>query len=134
MKLCIPVEKDEGLGSRIYGHFGSAPAFILIDPETMEHDSVVNNNAHHAHGMCNPLAALDSHLIDAMLLNSIGRRALEKLNAMGITVYRSNASTVEEAVREHMEGIFEVINIDSACAQHGQHHQGRVQGFVDIKG
>ncbi len=133
MTLCIPVEKDEGVGSRICGHFGSAPMFILIDPETMDYDTVVNSNEHHAHGMCTPLAALSSHLIDGMLLNSIGMRALQKLNAMGITVYRSNASTIEDAIREHLEGSLEVMTVDSACAQHGQHHQGRVQGVADLQ-
>ena len=133
MTLCIPVEKDDGPGSRICGHFGSAPAFILIDPETLDYDTVINSNEHHAHGMCSPLTVLGSHLIDGILLNSIGIRALQKLNAMGITVYRSNTSTVEEAIREHLEGSLEVMTVDSACAQHGQHHQGRVQGFVDIR-
>ena len=42
-------------------------------------------------------------------------------------------ATVEDAIREHLEGSPEVMTVDSACAHHGQHHQGRVQGFVDLK-
>jgi predicted Fe-Mo cluster-binding NifX family protein len=133
MILCIPVERDEGSKSRIYGHFGSAPVFILVDPESMEYSTVQNDNSHHAHGMCNPVAALGGRPVDGVLLASIGRRALEKLHAMGITVYRSSAVTVEEAAREHLEGNLEVMTLDSACGRHGQHH-GRVQGFVDLQG
>ena len=133
MILCIPVERDEGPGSRVCGHFGSAPAFILINPETMEFETVLNDHSHHAHGMCNPLAVLGSHTIDGMLVTSIGRRALEKLNSSGITVYRSSALTVEEAARKHLEGDLEVMTPDCACARHGQ-HQERVQGFIDLKG
>ena len=28
MKVCIPVEVNEGLKSKPFGHFGSAPMFI----------------------------------------------------------------------------------------------------------
>jgi len=34
MKLCIPISEDRGLDSPICGHFGSAPAFLLVDTET----------------------------------------------------------------------------------------------------
>ena len=133
MILCMPVESDEGPESRICGHFGSAPVFILVDPETMECTAVPNDNPHHAHGVCNPVAALGGRSVDGVLLASIGRRALEKLHARGITVYRSSAVTVGEAAREHLEGNLEVMSTDNACMGHGGHHVG-VRGFVDLKG
>ncbi len=34
MKICFPVQENEGLGSRVYNHFGSAPMFIVVDTET----------------------------------------------------------------------------------------------------
>ena len=34
MNLCIPVESDEGLNSRVCAHFGSAPAFLIVELET----------------------------------------------------------------------------------------------------
>ena len=33
MKVCFPVEKNEGINSVVYGHFGSAPAFVMVDTE-----------------------------------------------------------------------------------------------------
>ena len=33
MKICFPVEKDEGIESQVYNHFGSAPVFIMVDTE-----------------------------------------------------------------------------------------------------
>jgi predicted Fe-Mo cluster-binding NifX family protein len=33
MKVCFAVQKDEGIESAVYGHFGSAPAFVVIDTE-----------------------------------------------------------------------------------------------------
>jgi predicted Fe-Mo cluster-binding NifX family protein len=100
----------------------------------MEYETIENSNAHHAHGMCNPLAALGPYSVDGILLNSIGRRALEKLGELGIKVYRSGAITVEEAVKDHLQGRLEVMTPDNACARHGLHNHGRVQGFVDLQG
>ena len=51
MKLCIPVEKDNGMESAVYGHFGSAPVFAVYDTadgKTVFHD---NGNMHHEHGV-----------------------------------------------------------------------------------
>jgi predicted Fe-Mo cluster-binding NifX family protein len=34
MRVCIPIAKGLGLESRVSPHFGSAPLFMLVDPET----------------------------------------------------------------------------------------------------
>ena len=31
MKVCFPVQKNEGVESTVYNHFGSAPLFVLVD-------------------------------------------------------------------------------------------------------
>ncbi|RME41495.1 MAG: diguanylate cyclase, partial [Deltaproteobacteria bacterium] len=36
MKVCFPVNNDQGLESEVYGHFGSAPAFVVVDTESHE--------------------------------------------------------------------------------------------------
>jgi hypothetical protein len=33
MKICIPTETNEGKSAAVYGHFGSAPYFTIIDTE-----------------------------------------------------------------------------------------------------
>ena len=33
MKVCFAVQKDDGVESVVYGHFGSAPAFIVVDTD-----------------------------------------------------------------------------------------------------
>ena len=43
MKVCFPVENDNGMDSMVYAHFGSAPLFILYDSETNELE-VINNS------------------------------------------------------------------------------------------
>ncbi len=33
MKICFPTMNLEGLESRVYEHFGSAPGFVIVDSE-----------------------------------------------------------------------------------------------------
>jgi predicted Fe-Mo cluster-binding NifX family protein len=58
MKLCFPVEKDEGMESVVFGHFGSAPMFIIVDSEHGDIKAVNNADVQHEHGMCHPLKAI----------------------------------------------------------------------------
>ncbi len=94
MKLCFPVKEVSGLESEVYGHFGSAPAFIIVDSVTKEAKVIHNADRHHAHGMCNPAGALEGHEVDAVIVGGIGGGALMKLNMAGIDVYRAMAKTV----------------------------------------
>ena len=120
MNLCIPVEEDRGLDSSVCAHFGSAPAFLLVDTETRACTSIVNTNAHHAHGMCQPLAVLAGHPVEAMVVGGIGMGALYRLRAGGIEVYLAEYPTVGETVQAFAEGRLAPVPADRACA--GHHH------------
>ncbi len=122
MQLCIPVLEDQGLDSRVCAHFGSAPGFMLVDPESGSCRLVTNNNAHHAHGMCQPLAGLAGESIAGIIVGGIGMGALMKLRAAGITVYRAQHPTVGETIAAFKAGTLQPIGSDEACAGHG-HHQ-----------
>jgi predicted Fe-Mo cluster-binding NifX family protein len=52
MRLCIPIETNEGKNAKVYGHFGSAPYFTIVDIEKDSVEVIDNANQHHAHGMC----------------------------------------------------------------------------------
>lgn len=98
MKICFPVQKNEGLGSRVYNHFGSAPMFIVVDTETNNVLTINNKDQHHSHGACNPIKALDGQSVDAVVVGGIGAGALNRLNQAGIRVYQAKAPTVEENI------------------------------------
>jgi predicted Fe-Mo cluster-binding NifX family protein len=98
MKICFPVQENEGLGSRVYNHFGSAPMFIVVDTET-DNVSIINNkDQHHSHGACNPIKALDGQSVDAVVVGGIGAGALSRLNQAGIRVYQAKAPTAKENI------------------------------------
>lgn len=96
MKLCFPVKDVADMESEVYGHFGSAPAFVIVDSNTGAITVLNNNDQHHAHGMCNPVGALGNHRIDAVVVGGIGGGALMKLNGAGISVYKAIGKTIRE--------------------------------------
>jgi len=58
MKICFPVQADHGMESAVFGHFGSAPVFFVVDTDSGLISTIQNGDRHHAHGACNPLKAL----------------------------------------------------------------------------
>ena len=99
MKVCFPVELLKGVESQVYGHFGSAPGFVIVDTETNGVEEIGNADAQHEHGMCQPVKALGGRRVDAIAVGGIGRGALMKLRADGVRVFRAAMGTVEENTR-----------------------------------
>jgi len=120
MKVGFAVQSDEGMESRVYNHFGSAPAFLIVDTERKDVLSVNNKDLHHVHGACNPIMALDGRSVDAMVVGGIGAGALTKLNASGIKVYGAGALTVKENLTLLSENKLQELSVYHSC----QSHQG----------
>jgi len=119
MKLCFPVESENGLESVVYTHFGSAPMFVLVDTETNTTDIIDNRDMQHIHGMCSPIQALNGNMIDAILVGGIGAGAIGKLNTMGIKVFRAIVDTVQKNMELFNKNSLPEIKINDACRQHG---------------
>lgn len=121
MRLCIPTETNEGRNAQAYGHFGSAPYFTIVDTKNDCVEVINNANQHHAHGMCQPMNALAGKSIDAVATSGMGFRAVQKLNQSGIRAYQAIQGTVEDIVRQFVEGSLREITLENACGQHGCH-------------
>ena len=122
MKIAIPVAEYLGLESPVYGHFGSAPAFALVDAETMSVKAINNSDHAHVHGACSPMKALAGARPDAVIVGGIGMGALLGLRAAGIKVFRAVDGTVADAVRQFKAAELPEIEEDGACAGHGGGH------------
>jgi predicted Fe-Mo cluster-binding NifX family protein len=118
MKVGFAVYSDEGIGSKVYDHFGSAPAFIIVDTETRDPVRVNNKDLNHVHGACNPIMALDGHSINAMVVGGIGAGAINKLNAMGVKVYAAAAPTVKQNLDLLTENKLQELSVQNACRAH----------------
>lgn len=123
MKVCIPAQDGSGLEGTPYGHFGSASHFVVHDTGTGKTDVISNADSHHAHGMCHPVGALAGRRIDAIIVGGIGARALMKLTAEGMRVYRAGDGTIRENIEQLSSGKLEEITIEGACGGHGPGHE-----------
>ena len=119
MKLCIPVEEYRGLDSLVYGHFGSAPVFALVDSETLAVEPIGNRDHEHEHGACSPLRAMGRRQVNAVIVGGIGPGAINGLQQAGIEVFRCVGGTVAEAVHNFNAGELPTLTLASACAGHG---------------
>jgi hypothetical protein len=65
MKIAFPTQFDHGLESPVFGHFGSAGYFLVVDDASGAVETIVNADRDHLHGQCQPLAALGGNKVDA---------------------------------------------------------------------
>jgi predicted Fe-Mo cluster-binding NifX family protein len=118
MKVCFAVQYDEGVDSIVFNHFGSAPSFIVVDTELQKTESINNSDMGHAHGACSPIKAIGGQAVDAVVVGGIGAGALIKLNADGIKVFRSVASTVKDNLNLLTENKLPELTMRSSCRGH----------------
>ena len=118
MKICFPVADFRGLESPVYGHFGSAPMFALVDTESMTVESVANRDRGHAHGRCSPMQALANTRPEAVVVGGIGRGALLGLRALGVKVYQY-AGSIREALEQIRAGALREVVESDACGGQG---------------
>ncbi|MFZ5570918.1 MAG: NifB/NifX family molybdenum-iron cluster-binding protein [Thermodesulfobacteriota bacterium] len=118
MKIAFPVETDNGMESIVYGHFGTARFFILIDPDKPEPEVLPNQDLNHSHGKCQPILALGGRKVDAVVVGGIGGGALRKLSQEGITVFRAVEGTVADNLALIRSGKLPRFSMDQTCAGH----------------
>ncbi len=122
MKICIPTEVPMGLDSIAYGHFGSAPYFLIFDTETKEIEVLNNNEAEHEHGQCNPITPLRDKGVKAIVVAGMGARALQNLQSMGIKAYRIQDGTSVRSIVDNLDfNKMEELIVENCCQNHSCH-------------
>lgn len=129
MKLCFPVVKDQGLDSAVYGHFGSAPRFLIVDAVTGETSLIDNSDKAHVHGACNPARAVAGLEIDGIVVGGIGRGALLSLNRAGFRVFQAQGASVRDNLAALQGQGLQEFAPGSVCGghshgDHGHDHAG----------
>jgi predicted Fe-Mo cluster-binding NifX family protein len=118
MKIAFPVQVDQGLDSQVYGHFGSAPSFVILDSTNGEFETIGNSDAHHAHGQCQPMKALAGNPVDAIVVGGIGGGALMRLQAQGVRVFRAVEGSVKQNLEFMKTGKLPEFSVNMTCAGH----------------
>ena len=114
MNLCFPVLTDEGLASTIYGHFSSAPYFLVVDTTTKTTSAIANCDPQNPDAGCNPFLALTRLHLDGIVVGGIGDNAVRLMNASGFKVLEAQTASVAESVAQfEQNALAEVIACDS---------------------
>jgi predicted Fe-Mo cluster-binding NifX family protein len=122
MKICVPVEVNNGLESKPFEHFGSAPMFVVCDLESGDLGTINNGDLGHQHGMCQPIKALSGNIVDAVIVGGIGQGAISKLNSIGIKVYKAQGETIKENLELYKENKLQEFPSNHTCSHDGCNH------------
>jgi predicted Fe-Mo cluster-binding NifX family protein len=122
MKVCFPVKSNEGMESMPYGHFGTAPMFVVCNLETNEVKTIGNGDLGHQHGMCQPMKALSGEVVDAVVVGGIGQGAIVKLNSQGIKVYKAAEGTISTNLEKLKSGELSEFAMNHTCNHDGCDH------------
>ena len=118
MKVCFPINSNKGLSSEVYAHFGSASSFIIVDTESSLFETVINGGSSHEHGVCSPIQVLNGTGIDSIIVGGIGAGAINKLNNMGIKVYKASSGTIEANIKLLQSNSIQELGVKNACSGH----------------
>ncbi len=118
MRICFSAGILKGMNSVVYGHFGSAPGFVIVGTRDMSAEEIQNGDLHHEHGMCQPLKALGGREVDAVVVAAIGMGALMGLQAQGIKVYRAVQGTVAQNINLITQRELPQFEAKFTCAGH----------------
>ena len=112
MKVCFPITEDFGVKSTVYGHFNSAPFFLVVDTDTKETFTIANCDPKNPLAGCDPFSALKVYDIDGIIAGCMGDSALQAMNLCGFRVFEAES----ENLIENME-LFKQAKLQESVVQ-----------------
>lgn len=104
MKVCVTAQGDN-LDAPVDPRFGRCQYFVIVDPDTLQYEAVVNPNVDARGG-----AGIQSGQImaekgvEAVVTGNVGPNAYQTLTAAGISVITGAAGTVKQAIEKFKNG------------------------------
>ena len=115
LRVAIPIKKDEGLNSKILGHFGQAEYFIIIDLNLPEiSDSLSPTDIDHwssqhyvvqsqpEQGCTTRVDLLIGNKIDILLVEAIGGKPFALFKRYGVTIYGGAIGTIKAVLNKFL--------------------------------
>ncbi len=96
MNICFPVVANNGLQSELYGHFASAPLYLVVDTASGHSSAIVNCDPDNPFGGCNPFVALRQQELEAVIVDGIGDDALRAMQFCGFRVFQAHGPIVSD--------------------------------------
>lgn len=109
MKIAITALGPD-LQAQVDPRFGRSQYFIIVDPETLQFEAIVNTSINAAHGAGIQSGQLMSQKdISAIITGSVGPNAYQTLTAAGIQIFQSVAGTVAQMIDAFKKGQLQPI-------------------------
>lgn len=117
MKIGVPSNGEKGLDEKVGEHFGRVPNYTIVDLEN-DNVKVVPNTSHHMGGKGNPPEIMKNENVDAMVCQSLGRKAIDLFKRMGIEVYVGAHGTVHDAIKSFKKDELQKADESNGCQRH----------------
>ena len=126
MRIAIS-STGQGLDSKLSPLFGRCAFFVIVDIENnkIKSNKTIENKAVMQAGGAGIMAAqtIGNEKVNAVISNSVGPRAFDVLQQLGIEMYKAQGATVKEAVDLFIQGKLSKISMPGTMGI------GRGQGF-----
>jgi len=109
IRVAVPIEEDRGLESKVFGHFGKAPAFAIVEAgeDGVSFAGVLENPGYSAQkgkGMKGARVLVEKK-VDAVVAKALGEGPFHTLRDALIDIYAvEEGSTVRDVARDLLEG------------------------------
>lgn len=107
MKVAIPIDEMQGLGSQVVDHFGRAKSFLICETDMGTFDYLSNPEAEGKTEA--PPDFLKRHQVEAVIVFGLGSAAVEKFKNHNITVYKAISKDVKENLEKLESGSLDVL-------------------------
>ena len=119
MKICVTSEGGS-LDSKVDPRFGRCQHFIIVDPDTLEFEAVVNPNIESMGGAGIQSAQLvASKKVKAVVTGNVGPNAFQTLQTAGVEIFTNASGTVKEAIEKYKKGEFKAVSGPSVGSHSG---------------
>ncbi|HOJ50775.1 MAG TPA: NifB/NifX family molybdenum-iron cluster-binding protein [Spirochaetota bacterium] len=126
MKVAISVQDNNGMESKIYGHFGSSPYYAIYDDETSKLEFIINDHHHGAHGGCHSAVLVAGKGIKAIISGGMGHNAFSRFSKMGVKVYVADETLLlKDIIEKFKQNQLKELTLEVVCSgRHGHHDHG----------
>jgi predicted Fe-Mo cluster-binding NifX family protein len=125
VKMCVSATSGS-LDAQVDSRFGRCPYFVIVDSETMEFNSIVNDSSGAAHGAGIQAAQTVVNIgAKVVITGNVGPNAFNVLSATGIKIVTGASGSVKDAVEKYKNGQLKEVGNPTVGGHFGM---GRGQG------
>ena len=110
MRILIAINENNGINSKLSGHFGHCPYFAIYETETKDLE-IVENKIDHTNQNLTPVDQIMKFNPDTVFTLGAGQRAINLFNEKKVKLKTGNYEVVQEVI----ENIDKLKNLDGGC-------------------